>query len=283
MPMLMNPSPDNELYQARSFLRIGHCIYCPNMDRKPLSDEHIVPYSLGGVDILRAASCTDCSKITSYLEGYCGRFVFNEYRYIAGSPSYRQRPSTLPIHVWRQAKASKLYLPHPISIPVEDYPHELSLPHLPLPGIINDLPPQASYSRSMQMSRWKFPGRVGEMYTPITPGPFRNEFKADVFARELAKIAHSAAVATHGLSKLNWLLPDIILGKQKDHLPYLIGSDQIAYRPSPNALHQIIFWLKRRKDDGLVVAQIRLYANLQSTNNIGTPIYVVAVATAPLS
>jgi hypothetical protein len=43
------------------------CIYCGKLDTK-LSDEHIVPESLGGVHIIRKASCPECATITSRFE-----------------------------------------------------------------------------------------------------------------------------------------------------------------------------------------------------------------------
>jgi hypothetical protein len=50
---------------------IGRCIYC--LSRENLSDEHTVPFSLGGDVAPKDASCDRCSGITSYLDGYLAR------------------------------------------------------------------------------------------------------------------------------------------------------------------------------------------------------------------
>src|SRR5215467_13531941 len=47
---------------------VGRCIYCP--DGAGEGDEHIIPYSLNGTQILPRASCHDCERITSYIDGF---------------------------------------------------------------------------------------------------------------------------------------------------------------------------------------------------------------------
>jgi 5-methylcytosine-specific restriction endonuclease McrA len=53
---------------------VSACIYCgaTEPDTK-LTDEHIVPLSLGGTLILPKASCLACARQTGKLEGYAGR------------------------------------------------------------------------------------------------------------------------------------------------------------------------------------------------------------------
>ena len=45
---------------------LGKCIYCSVTD--DLSDEHILPYALGGTIVLQQASCKRCATITGSLE-----------------------------------------------------------------------------------------------------------------------------------------------------------------------------------------------------------------------
>jgi hypothetical protein len=44
---------------------VGRCIYCPDDGSAGLGDEHIIPYSLNGTQILPQASCRKCEKITA--------------------------------------------------------------------------------------------------------------------------------------------------------------------------------------------------------------------------
>jgi hypothetical protein len=81
--------------QGARFSGYGRCIYCGSTGK--LKDEHIVPFSLGGKAVIEAASCGDCERITSYLDGYLARQIFHEYRAQAGMKSRRpkQRPTEL--------------------------------------------------------------------------------------------------------------------------------------------------------------------------------------------
>lgn len=80
---------------GRVFPSYGRCIYCGAP--RDLKDEHIVPLSLGGTAVIEKASCSNCEKITSYLDGYLSRDIFNEYRSHVGIRSRRpkQRPKSL--------------------------------------------------------------------------------------------------------------------------------------------------------------------------------------------
>ncbi len=44
---------------------VGRYIYCPDDGSAGLGDEHIIPYSLNGTQILPQASCRKCEKITA--------------------------------------------------------------------------------------------------------------------------------------------------------------------------------------------------------------------------
>jgi hypothetical protein len=45
----------------------GVCIYCGRTDVR-LTNEHLVPLSLGGQHILEGASCNDCADVTKKFE-----------------------------------------------------------------------------------------------------------------------------------------------------------------------------------------------------------------------
>jgi len=50
---------------------VGKCIYCGGLDE--LSDEHIIPYSLGGRIVLPKSSCVNCAKVTMKIEQHVSR------------------------------------------------------------------------------------------------------------------------------------------------------------------------------------------------------------------
>jgi C4-type Zn-finger protein len=61
---------------------IGKCIYCNSTEN--LSDEHVVPYGLGGTLILYKASCSNCARETSKFERRLLRGHWWPYRQFLG-------------------------------------------------------------------------------------------------------------------------------------------------------------------------------------------------------
>ena len=57
--------------EPRTFAPCGRCVYCGAITE--LSDEHIVPFGLGGRWVLPKASCSVCSVKTSRIERTCLR------------------------------------------------------------------------------------------------------------------------------------------------------------------------------------------------------------------
>jgi hypothetical protein len=65
----------------------GLCIYCGKRDVR-LTDEHVVPFSLGGHHILEAASCLTCADITKKFEQDVAREPLK--REVAGSIAFAE-------------------------------------------------------------------------------------------------------------------------------------------------------------------------------------------------
>lgn len=68
---------------------IERCIYCENHDN--LTDEHIIPYSIGGRIILQKSSCLDCCKITQKFEQFIARNFLGIPRAVAGIQRRKKR------------------------------------------------------------------------------------------------------------------------------------------------------------------------------------------------
>jgi HNH endonuclease len=95
---------------------IGCCIYCG--EKKCLSDEHIIPYGLGGSIVLKKASCNSCAKITSNIELRLLRGQWWPYRKLLG---IQTRSGNYP--KYRPAHLVRLYAPKiPIQVKSDDYP-----------------------------------------------------------------------------------------------------------------------------------------------------------------
>jgi hypothetical protein len=76
---------------------VGRCIYCPDDGSNGLSDEHIIPYSLNGTQILPQASCSRCGGVTSYIDGFAARSVFYQVRSSAEMQTRSRLPEAFPV------------------------------------------------------------------------------------------------------------------------------------------------------------------------------------------
>ena len=87
--------------KIKRFPAVGQCIYCDAAGASiKLSDEHIIPFALGGKDILLEASCSKCArKINKGFETHCSQRLFQtirvHHRYPTRNP--KKRPTHLPI------------------------------------------------------------------------------------------------------------------------------------------------------------------------------------------
>jgi hypothetical protein len=117
------------------FAPVGRCIYCGSTDS--LSDEHIIPFALGGDLILPEASCSCCRKITGQFEQTCCRLIMGPTRIRMKIQTRRpkERPDRLNFHVMRNDGTFDL-----VSEPIKDHPTELMLSAFSKARILLGLP-----------------------------------------------------------------------------------------------------------------------------------------------
>src|SRR5271167_1309452 len=116
---------------------IGRCIYCgahgPGVE---LTDEHVVPYSLGSNAYLKDASCRDCADITKKFEQHVARNIYGHLRIHLGIQTrhVRERPTELPVRVIKEGVESHVVLP------INEHPFFLILPVWDTPGMLRAEP-----------------------------------------------------------------------------------------------------------------------------------------------
>ncbi len=254
----------------------GKCIYCGK--KEDLSDEHIIPYALGGNLILEKSSCPKCAAKTSGFELTCLRTMYGPLRLLYGLPTRRpqKRPKKLPLKV----KFSPDETEHQIvMMDQEKYPFIITFPYFEKLGIINgDQIHQSGGPKSKRF--WikgaspyhSFHGLMRQLLYELKAYEVFPESKADVpaFCKLLAKIAHSFAVAEIGLSKFNSFLEPIIVEEQLSHCMHYIGS-MGNNEPPENILHDLK--VLELNNINAIFIKIRLLCKL------GTPTYIVAVGT----
>ena len=223
-----------ERIDAQKYGPIGRCIYCGGSGgAKGLSDEHIIPYSLGGRAELLKASCSACAKETSRLELYLGRNIFWELRVHAGAPTRRRFPDELPARILiGDAAIQKL-------MPVADHPFFLLTPVWMPAGILRGVQPSAEFESASAHLYYFIPDNLRETLSlsahetaEVRPQLTRG-IDYTTFARALTKVAYCQAVANIGFSEFRSLATtDIILGRYPN-VPYFVHS---AYSGSAAAV-----------------------------------------------
>lgn len=256
---------------------VGRCIYCgSDGNGAALSDEHIIPLSLGGGDILREASCSKCATITSRLERYCGRELFWELRLCEGFPSRRmkERPKTLPLAINFGERIEQL------ETPIANFPGTVAFIIWPPPGILFSEIPSEMFGASRVVS-WTLKSRLNKTKAPSGAKSARIEdiaIDGRTFARAIAKIAHCHAVSELGLNSFRPFLPEVILGTDP-RLSYMIGAEPELLPPAPYRGHYLGWrecFVRGRK---LIVVRLRLFPHIgaQGGSDVGPPVYLAVV------
>lgn len=253
-----NPNP--VVYPA-----VAQCIYCGKASGD-LTDEHIIPFSLGGLLLLPKASCSACAKITCSIEGAVARSIFGNFRLKHNLPTRRKKER--PNHI-KAGNAANTQIN--MDVPVSEHPAPLFMLKCSRAGILEGLPKSVDTSGG-----WKFVGIVDnekmsefqDKYGKEVTFEFRHV--PDQFSRTLAKIGYSYAVANLGVEGFTALAPDFILGKDKNR-SYLVGGDPEIPPPIPDAGHILQLALAGDENQVFVIVEIRLFASCP------TPQYHVVV------
>jgi hypothetical protein len=271
-----------EYFEHKKFPPVGECIYCGARGSEvELTDEHIVPYSLGGNVQLLQASCKPCAQITGALEGYVGRKVLWDFRVHAKIPTRRpgERPDVLPARISVGAGEAQT-----LELPITDHPYFMPMPVWGMPALLAGTPPREKFAEENRVHLyWYIPPTLRQTLN-LADGELAQIHPPDVqvdnhrFARAIAKIAYCQAVSRWGVKGFRRLaMPDLILGKYP-MVPHFVGCE-LKDPPPPmdrKAVHMVDLRVVTIERMRLIVGSVRLFAN-SGTKDHGTPIYRVIV------
>lgn len=260
-------------HPARTYAQVGICIYCGST--AALSDEHIIPFGLGGRFVLRDSSCQTCSAKTSRLERTCLRAMYGPLRLLYGLPSRRKRgrPETLQLKTKRTEASEWEYVP----VPQERFPFLVTFPYFQAPGALTDAVESAAAGPVTQRlwirgasSHHDFDELLQSLAAELGVHTVMPESKAEVpaFCALLAKIALAYLAAETCAVIPNSRLAQIALGANMDNCLHYIGSLATDEPPS-GSLHELSLSSSARGN--CVVVRVRLLAKL------GTPTYFVVL------
>jgi hypothetical protein len=241
-----------------TYAPVGHCIYCgSDGGEQGLGDEHIVPFSLGGMLVLPKASCRACEAITSAFEGRCARIMYGSFRIREKVQTRRpkERPTTLPMGATFGDKA-EVYM-----MPIEGVIATLPWVHFLPPGYLSEHPDkEIGWTGATLEVRTDAP-RKRSLWDKSNASAFSvsQQFDLDSLARTLAKIAHALCIGEFGSSFFEPWLPPYILGTDRA-LSYLVGGVPGSLEPV-SELHQLRYNAGQvANGEWLVSADIRLFA-----------------------
>jgi hypothetical protein len=262
-----------EAADGKRYAPVGHCIYCGSTSE--LSDEHTIPYGLGGTIILPKASCKPCSKITGAIEQRVMRGPMRQvrvFRDLQSRTKHKDAPKTKTLAV-TLADGSKTTA----EMGFTEGPVMCAFPVFALPGFVEP----AGYENGIRISRIdifafgenpaKFASDKGFSSITIT----ENHKYVD-FARMLAKIAYSTAVGQamdQGVKLLDgdpFVLP-AILG-QADDIGRWVGTFLKPFERHEGRLHRVEFGMMG--DTDTLISEVQVFADS------GTPLYGVILGKA---
>jgi hypothetical protein len=252
------PRVDRKRYE-----NVGLCIYCGATGG--LTDEHIIPYGLGGNLILPDSTCEPCAKITSGIERTILRGPFRPIRVVRGIQSrrrHRDAPTALPLKLRRGEEWETIYLPY------DEYPLLLDFLVFDVPGRLD--PEYQSGIRIRGHMTFSFGPQPEEVMKRFGANDIRisQTHTPTAFAKMTAKVAYAMAVALGAIDPSRGR-PNVvrsILG-QTDDVGYWVGTITEPRRWIANVLHSVA--VERDAEKGLLIGRV------QYLTDTGTPQYGV--------
>ncbi|WP_143520870.1 HNH endonuclease [Puniceibacterium antarcticum] len=187
---------------------IGACIYCGSLNS--LTDEHYFPLSLGGTDILKKASCTECAKaINSRIESRVLGSQLANFRRNLGLPSRRNKKAKGKPGVYRDT------LGRTFTVPAKDALTAALIYELCTAGVLcgrMEIFDDGAFTIASihgkddieeQEFCQKYP--LWDKTLTILPQPH-------LFAALIAKILHGAFINSFGMNGCIFYLPKVIIG-----------------------------------------------------------------------
>ncbi len=265
------PKQQRELYPS-----IGMCIYCGSKDN--LTDEHIIPFGLGGNLIIKKASCPDCAKVTGDFEQTCLRAMYGPLRLLYDLPTRRpeKRPIELPLKVKYRHDETEWQT---MFVDQKKYPFLVTFPYFEAPGILSKDPigkSEGPVTKRLWIRGaspyYSFRELLDKLLFELKVDSICPESKAEIpaFCRMISKIAHAFAVAKIGLANFTPVLNPIIIKNNVSHCMYYLGSINKNEAPESD-LHKLEILEFNNID--VIFVTVRLLCKL------GTPTYIVAVGT----
>lgn len=247
------------------FPSIGNCIYCNSSDNV-LTDEHIVPYFLGGKHVLVKASCENCANITKKFEQDVARELWGDARNSYNAPSRRKKEK--PTHISLSDPAGEGQI---ITVPYKEYPGGFVFYYMPQAGSLYDFPADVDLSHMWQLKVIADDERLKnfeQKHPKRTTIKFRHV--PESFGRFIAKIGYCQALTLLSPEDFEPVCLPYIMGEEKN-VSYIVGQNPDEDTPISDLGYKLSSLYHGTKFKGKIISEVRLLANNQ------TPTYHVVV------
>jgi HNH endonuclease len=241
------------------------CIYCGTADGR-LTDEHVLPYSLGGEHILLAASCLKCADITKKFEQKVARDLWGDAR-----SSYNARTRRKKERKREFILADPMGRALPVVVPSSQYPAAMVFYYMGRAGLLRGSDENIDYSPQWILKAIVDESRLQEFESKY-PGRLTAQFRhvPDAFGRLLAKVAYCQILTSLAPNDFDAICLPYILGHKKN-LSYIVGARTSIEDPEPGIGYRLSSNRFGTRTKQVLVAEIRLVANNH------TPTYHVIV------
>lgn len=255
------------LIDRKRYDPVGICIYCGAQDE--LTDEHIVPFGLGGNIVLPDSSCRKCAKTTSRIELTVLRGPLRPIRVHRGIQSrkkHRGAPKDLPLRVRYSPEGDW----EEIRLPYEQHPLIVHFQVFASPGAIDP-----TYDRGIRVQgsqTFEFGTPAGEVLKRLGAHQLQTTERhvPSEFAKMTAKVGYAMAVA-EGVIDPRRGHPEVVKSilEDRNDIGRWVGTSGEPRHQVSKALHFVA--VGRDDEHGVLVARV------QYLTDSGTPMYVVVL------
>ena len=262
----VDPFDKFEHLNHKKFGPLDECIYCGS--KESLTEEHIVPYGLGGTGSIPRASCRACAVITGRYEQYVLRGPFWAVRAYLKLNSRRpqEAPKTLPLGIVRGESIET------VELALADHPLMVAFPQFGVPSSVT-----GSHSKGIRLKglySYNFGKPIADVLRDLGADDVRltQRYKLVPFAQMIGKIAWATAAAKGNLDKIDRTsgVRDALI-RFPDDIGRWVGTFTDPPVKHARMLHRIE--IKEDYERGLLCADVQLFADSE------TPAYGVILGT----
>jgi len=243
----------------------GECIYCGAKDVE-LTDEHVLPYFIGGNHVINDASCKPCAKVTSRFERDVAKGLWNDARSAYDAPSRRKKKRKKYIFLADQKNPG-----NKLKIPYKEYPAPMVFYCMDTAGFLLGLSETVD-----RINTWTFKAIVDQKkldaFEEKYPGQLTAtmKFNHDSYARLLEKIAYGQIMCSLDPGDFRPICLPYILGKKTNHT-FIVGSRKSIPEPQAGLGYSMSTICFGTSDYLLLMVELRIVADNH------TPVYHILV------